>query len=245
MEEKRRNAVYRALESYHDAMARFSSRGTMDVWYSHLDVNQLLADHADKISGSTERMINKVAADAATKNSWRAVHKWTETVDGKSVIRSIPPILVPYRDLPEKQSPKKLEKFLKILMTEYRFSLPREVRKLIDQYRPVDIARKVVGVGSVGMRSYIMVLEGTAADDPLVLQFKEAGDSVLSPYVIVKNGVAKTGDRHAIAGYLGKSRKFEEAVTEFASHYADQNEEDYRTYVKYYKEQQEKRGESR
>lgn len=189
-------------------MARFSSKGTMDVWYSHLDVNQLLADHADKISGSTERMINKVAADAATKNSWRAVHKWTETVDGKSVIRSIPPILVPYRDLPEKQSPEKLEKFLKILMTEYRFSLPREVRKLIDQYRPVDIARRVVGVGSVGMRSYIMVLEGTAADDPLVLQFKEA-------------------------------------VTEFASHYADQNEEDYRTYVKYYKEQQEKRGESR
>lgn len=391
-EAERRRAVRKAVDSYHDAMMRFSAMGTMDVWYSHLDINQLMADHAGRISGSTEQMISKVVADAATKNSWRAVHKWTETVDGKLVIRSIPPILVPYRELPQKQSPEKLEKFLRISLMQYRMSLPREVRKLIDQYTPVDVAQKVVGVGSVGMRSYIMVLEGTAADDPLVLQFKEAGNSVLAPYVVVKNGAARmadrtaseenvgdsahgegvtgityaanqsgiakdadrtaesdeaerkqvpdiipeetgkiktnigrikaalsredngrrvvtgqkaiqtagdillgwmrvpdidgelcdfyvrqmwnnkgtidlttvtsedltwiagvcgwtlahaharTGDRHAIAGYLGKSRKFEEAVTVFAEQYADQNDEDYRTYVKYYNGKQKKDG---
>ncbi len=195
-ESDRRRAVRKALDSYHDAMMRFSSMGTMDVWYSHLDVNQMMADHADKISGSTERMISKVVADAATKNSWRAVHKWTETVDGKLRIRSIPPILVPYREMPQKLSPEKLEKFFRISLAQYRMSLPREVRKLIDQYTPVDIAQKVAGVGSVGLRSYIMVLEGTAADDPLVLQFKETGNSVLAPYVTVKDGAARMAERH-------------------------------------------------
>lgn len=183
-EETVKTAVMNALNAYHDAMTAFSGMGTMEVWYSHLDVEALLSEHQKVISGDNRKMIHRVVSEASSKNSFRAVHKWTETVDGRLQIRSIPPILVPFRDLAkDKQNPERMKKLLKVIMEQYRLSLPREMRNLIDQYTPVDFAGKVVGVGSVGTRSMIVVLEGCSIEDPLVLQIKEAGKSVLAPYV--------------------------------------------------------------
>lgn len=319
-EEDRVRAVKSALNGYHTAMDTFSQMGTMEMWYAHLDVEEMQNRLNSELSKDTNRMIDKVRAEAVTKNSFRAVHKWTENVDGQLRFRSIPPILVPLRDMTfESVEPEKFERFMKFSMEQYRMSLPREMRRMIDQYTPVDIARKVVGVGSVGMRSFITVMQGNSDNDPLVLQFKEAGPSVLAPYVqlgkdgeyiytgkkmplsgLQQNGRrvvqsqkmiqtagdillgwmrvpdmsgrardfyvrqlwnnkgsidldaikpdglvwlaetcgwtlahahARTGDRHAIAGYLGKGSKFEDAVAEFAKAYADQNEADYQTYL--------------
>lgn len=194
--EKRQEAVASAARSYCDAMKKFASMGTMDVWYSHLDIEQLRRDHAKDLPESTGKMLEEVAESASGKNSMWAVHKWTETVDGKLRIRSIPPLLVPFRDLKEGQTdPQTVKRFLKLAMEEYRLSLPHEMRALLDQYSPVDIGHKVVGVGSVGMRSFIVVLEGNAPSDPLVLQVKEAGDSVLAPYVA---GTEEAHDRRVV-----------------------------------------------
>lgn len=193
---KRQEAVAAAARSYCEAMKKFASMGTMDVWYSHLDIEQLRREHAGELPGSTGKMLEAVEEKASSKNSMWAVHKWTETVDGKLRIRSIPPLLVPFRDLAQdKTDPETVKNFLQFAMAEYRISLPHEMRALLDQYSPVDIGHKVVGVGSVGTRSFIVLLEGNTPSDPLVLQVKEAGDSVLAPYVA---GTEEKHDRRVV-----------------------------------------------
>lgn len=294
-------AVMAAAREYRESMREFSRMGTLEVWYAHLNIEKLLADHDEELDQDSSQFLLRTVKKASRKNSYKAVSKLTETVDGQLRIVSDPPILVPYRDLASVDiKQENAAKFLSTILRRYRLSLPREVRFLIDQYTPVDVARKVVGVGSVGMRAWIVVMVGSDNDDPLVLQIKEATQSVLEPYAgksqfreaghrviagqkaiqnagdlltgwvrvptslgsyndyyvrqlwdnkgsidldkitdqdlirlsrlcawTLANAHARTGNRHAIAGYLGKSTVFDEAVTEFAKRYADQNQRDY------------------
>ena len=299
-------ALRSTVRGYHQAMSRFSKMGNLDVWYAHLDVEELLQEHADYLNNAEKSALAATAGKAIKKTNSRAVEKFTETVDGELRVVSDPPLLILLRDLASYViSQETIVKVLGAYLARYRLTLPRESRSLIDQYTPQDMARKAVGVGSVGMRVWIIVLEGAAPNDSLVLQLKEATSSVLEPYAgqsefldhgrrvvegqramqtagdvllgwarspdekgvmrdycvrrlrdskgsvdlervdayelsrfgslcawTLAHAHARTGDRHAIAGYLGKGAGIDNALCEFAQAYADQNKVDYQLFLK-------------
>jgi len=272
---------------------------------------------AARVSGPNAAAVkatNKIIDKAKAKNSTRAIQKMTEIVDGKLRIISDPPVIVPLRELiaenmgedkAEKFDEAAIERLVHAVLAEYRLTLTPDKRRLIDSYTPVDVAHKVVGVGSVGTRAWIVVMRGADEEDPLVLQIKEAQASVLERFVgkseykkhgqrvvagqramqsasdmllgwcsipdaqtrknkhyyvrqlwdgkgsidlskldserlktlsracgrTLAHAHARTGDRFAIAAYLGKSDKFDKAIAQFASIYADQNELDYARFM--------------
>ncbi len=305
-EEERLDALRSTSRGYRQSMARFSRMGNLDVWYAHLDVEEILRERSDYLNKAERSALLATAEKASKRTSSRAVARFTETVGGELRVISDPPLLVPLRDLAGYGiSQETIVKVLGAYLARYRLTLPRERRSLIDQYTPRDMARKVVGVGSVGMRAWIIVLEGADPSDSLVLQLKEATSSVLEPYAgtsefrdhgrrvvegqramqtagdvllgwarspdergvmrdyyvrqlwdakgsidlermdahelarfgtlcawTLAHAHARTGDRHAIAGYLGKGTAFDDALCEFARGYADQNEVDYQLFLK-------------
>lgn len=120
-------------------------------------------------------------------------------------------------------------------MKTYRLSLPKERRFIIDQYIIRDIAFKVVGIGSVGTRCWVILLEGGFNQDTLILQIKEANDFVGYCALCARtlaHAHAKTGNRFAIAGYLGKNDCFIQSMVQFANTYANQSENDYQTFLR-------------
>ncbi|MDD2414199.1 MAG: DUF2252 domain-containing protein, partial [Eubacteriaceae bacterium] len=179
----RKKAVREAAEVYRKSMRHFSEMGNLDVWYAHMDVASIFESATLNLEKAEAKTIQKVMEKALSKNNDRAVAKLTKAVDGKLQIISDPPLLVPLRELGDKSGRiESAQKYLSLILKQYRLSLPRERRTLIDQYSIVDMARKVVGVGSVGTKAWVIVLEGSDARDPLVLQIKEATESVLEPY---------------------------------------------------------------
>jgi uncharacterized protein (DUF2252 family) len=295
-------AVLAAVGSYRAAMAEFAVMKELDVWYSRLDVESIVARWQGSASKADRRRLEKNLAKARNKDSLRALAKLTETVDGKLRIADRPPLLVPIDRLAEREGrdPGEIAEMIKRLLGTYRESLDDQARVLVERYRYVDAAHKVVGVGSVGTRAWIALLLGRDESDPLFLQMKEAGPSVLEPFAgasrfrnhghrvvagqrltqaasdvllgwLTVEGIdgkkrdfylrqlwdgkgsaeiesmsaeamityaglcgralarahARTGDRVAIAAYLGKSDKFDKAIAEFSTAYADQNEADY------------------
>ncbi len=185
---KRRRAVLEAVAGYHEAMRTLAGMGNLDAWYAHADVDTLLASLGGDLGKEGRKAVKKRVDKAKNKNSSRAVSKLTEVVDGKMRVVSNPPFVVPLRDLAEEEGlkvPEDLDmaRVVSIVLAQYRKTLPPERAALVSSYRGVDIARKVVGVGSVGTRAWIVVLEGADVNDPLVLQVKEAGASVLERYV--------------------------------------------------------------
>jgi uncharacterized protein (DUF2252 family) len=223
-----RAATLASVRAYREAMASFAQMGTMDIWYAHLDEDELRAgirnvvagtakqergakkaDRADKQAKAPKKQEKRAAkaenadreeekaaktagkraektlAKAHTRDSLQALSKLCEQVDGKYRIVSQPPIVVPARDLaatyglsPDEVLPAILEQF-----RAYRATLQDDRRQLLERFEIVDAARKVVGVGSVGTRAFIVLLQGRDANDPLFLQIKEATASVLEPYV--------------------------------------------------------------
>lgn len=131
-------------------------------------------------------------------------------------------------------TPQQLSKQLELMMKTYRLSLPKERRFIIDQYIIRDIAFKVVGVGSVGTRCWVILLESGFNQHTLILQIKEAnhfvGYSALCARTLA-HAHAKTGNRFAIAGYLGKNDRFFQSMVQFANTYANQSENDYQTFL--------------
>jgi len=295
-------AVLASVGSYRTAMAEFAVMKELDVWYSRLDVESLVARWQGRASKADRRRLEKNLAKARNKDSLRALAKLTETVDGKLRIADRPPLLVPIDRLAEREGrdPGEIAEMIKGLLSTYRESMDDQARVLAERYRYVDAAHKVVGVGSVGTRAWIALLLGRDEGDPLFLQMKEAGPSVLEPFAgasrfrnhghrvvagqrltqaasdvllgwLTVEGIdgkkrdfylrqlwdgkgsaeidamsaeamvtyaglcgralarahARTGDRVAIAAYLGKSDKFDKAIAEFSTAYADQNEADY------------------
>jgi uncharacterized protein (DUF2252 family) len=294
---ERRQATRSAVRSYRNAIRRFAGMRTIDVWYARLDIEPALAALRAQLDGDRLRQVERSLAKASSKDSLRALGKLTERVDGEIRIRSEPPLLTPVEELADAAV---VEARLEAVLDAYRASLTHDRRHLVDSYSYVHAARKVVGVGSVGTRAWVVLLLGGDADDPLFLQAKEARPSVLEPYVgaspyrnhgrrvvegqrlmqaasdvflgwVATKGLddehrcfyvrqlwdgkgsaevermsppdltlyaglcgealarahARSGDRFAIASYLGKGEAFDKALARFAEAYADQNESDF------------------
>jgi uncharacterized protein (DUF2252 family) len=205
-----RAAALASVAAYREAMAGFAHMGTMDIWYAHLDEDELMGairsavagtkkevneakkgkkerkdEKQEKLAKRAEKVAGKTAAKAHTKDSLQALSKLGELVNGKYRIVSQPPIIVPARDLAATYglSPDQVVPAIHEQFRAYRATLQDDRRHLLERFEIVDIARKVVGVGSVGTRAFIVLLQGRDAQDPLFLQIKEATASVLEPYL--------------------------------------------------------------
>lgn len=293
---KRRRAVREAMATYRQAMCRFADQDTLRVWYASLDVQRLLGDLAPRMSSAQRKHSDSEVRRARRRDHADAVRKLTtHGSDGPRFIAA-PPLVVPLHDLLPEADGAAVRARLEQVLSQYRTTLSEDRRHLLDEFRLVDVARKVVGVGSVGTRSFVLLLTA-ARGDAIVLQAKEAGPSVLEDYLgpsehaspgqrvvtgqrliqaasdlflgwqeaadeqsvtrhyylrqlrdgkasaavgemrprqlrlygrlcawTLARGHARSGDRIAIAAYLGKGEAFETALTEFADTYADRTE---------------------
>jgi uncharacterized protein (DUF2252 family) len=281
-------------------MHEFATMRNLDVWYARLDVEALLADLAKVADKKQMKTVQRNVAKAHKKNSLKAFDRLVRVVDGEPQIISDPPLLVPARELLDQGQEQEYEERMREMLGRYRESLKGDRRRLFDSYRFVEMARKVVGVGSVGTRAWVLLMMGRDGQDPLFMQAKEAEASVLEPYVgesdfgnhgervvegqwlmqassdillgwlpalgfddqerdfyvrqlwdgkrsvevetLLPEGLAiygrvcgwtlarahaRSGDRIAIAAYLGKGEAFDQAIADFSERYADQNELDY------------------
>ncbi len=299
---QRRKIVTAAVRRYREAMRCFAGQGNQAVWYARADVAELREQFRPQLSAQTRKKADQVTAKARTRDSMQALGKLTRVVDGRPRIMADPPLLVPADDLvPADADRARLAAELTALVARCRRSLGTDRRYLLEQFELADAARKVVGVGSVGTRCWIVLMLGRDSSDPLFLQVKEAGPSVLEgfagpseyashgqrvvagqrlmqaasdiflgwhrgtlgpatvPYDFyirqlrdwkaaadiatmtpaamraygqlcgwtLARAHARSGDRIAIAAYLGRSAVFDQAIGEFAAAYADQNERDY------------------
>jgi uncharacterized protein (DUF2252 family) len=300
---KRRAIVAAAVASYRDAMRGFADMTNLEVWYAHADLDQLRQQAGGQLKGRQRKAIDKGLVKARTRDSMQEVGKLTHLVDGKPRIIADPPLIVPADQLiPDEIDRKRFEGLISDLVAGYRRTMETDRRYLLEQYEFCDMAHKVVGVGSVGTRCWIVLMLGRDTGDPLFLQVKEAQDSVLCRYVgsskysnqgqrvvagqrlmqassdiflgwqrvaigaennghrdfyvrqlrdwkfsldyeaMVPRGMrlygqlcgwtlarahARSGDRIAIAAYLGASDTFDQAITKFAGAYADQNAKDH------------------
>lgn len=320
-----RDIAKTSVTTYRAVMAQFAQMSTMDVWYASLDEETIAtalegeAAHtkaaakaakaakkgkgkhaAAKLAKETERAerrTRKAGEKARARDSTQALSKLGEVKNGRWQIVSDPPIVVPFRELAPEATPEQLGQLVKDQFSAYRSTLQPDVRHLLEQFEVVDAARKVVGVGSVGTRAFIVLLQGRDAEDPLFLQVKEAMSSVLEGHLpksryrqhgqrvvqgqrmmqaasdiylgwtrgldvsrhfywrqlrdmkgsaviesmtplglelyaracgwTMARAHARSGDPVAIAAYLGQDEGFDDAITDFAERYADQNERDY------------------
>jgi uncharacterized protein (DUF2252 family) len=202
-----RAATQAAVTAYREAMAEFAQMPTMDVWYAHLDEDEVMGairstvaetkkgdkggkkgkkdGKEQKLAKLAEKRAEKNAAKAHTRDSLQALSKLGELVDGQYRIVSQPPVIVPGRDLAVTfgLSPDEVRPVIQEQFRQYRATLQEDRRRLLEQFEIVDVARKVVGVGSVGTRAFIVLLQGRDAQDPLFLQIKEATASVLEEHL--------------------------------------------------------------
>jgi uncharacterized protein (DUF2252 family) len=302
--ERRWRLATDCVREYREAMRSFARVSHLDVWYERINASELVDRFGGRLGRKGRIVFTTPFARARGRTSTRAVRKLTEQVDGEPRFRSVPPLLVPLRELFEASATRDEAEYVGELIDEYRQGLEEDRRYLFDTYRFVDMARKVVGVGSVGTRAWIFLLVGRGGRDPLVLQAKEAQASVLEPYLgeskfenhgerVVRGqrmaqaaidlflswqrsadldgnehdfyvrqlwdwkasvdlstmtywglhaytracgwslarAHARSGDRLAIAAYLGSGRRFDQAIARFAAAYADQNERDHQRLV--------------
>jgi uncharacterized protein (DUF2252 family) len=209
-------ATLASVAAYREAMAGFAQMGTMDIWYAHLDEQELLATirkaaaeaEAGKASKGkkakkeakgakrAEATAVKAVEKAHTRDSLQALSKLAELVDGQYRIVSQPPVVVPMRELEGTYglSADEMERALHQQFRAYRATLRDDQRQLLERFQLVDMARKVVGVGSVGTRAFIALLQGRDQGDPLFLQVKEATRSVLEDH-LPKSRYKQHGER--------------------------------------------------
>jgi uncharacterized protein (DUF2252 family) len=298
---QRRAQAVAAGRRYREAMARFAAARDIDVWYSHIDADELPQQLSSRLDSGARKRLARAMEKARSRDSLQAFGKLSEVVDGQLRIRPEPPLLVPLSDLLPENEEQDLESAFNELIRQYRATLPSDVRTLLERYSFVDMARKVVGVGSVGTRCWVVLLIGRDADDPLLLQIKEAPPSVHAEFVgpsqytnegervvagqrlmqatsdiflgwqrtagidgverdfyfrqlrdwkgsfemeelrpdglstygevcawCLARAHARSGDRIAIAGYLGSSPAFENSLVDFGEAYADVTESDHR-----------------
>jgi uncharacterized protein (DUF2252 family) len=219
-----RAAALASVAAYREAMAGFARMSTMDIWYAHFDEDRFKATFKDALQAEVSTAVKKgedkvakkeqkdpkqaeVAKEAAlraeknlakahTRDSVQALSKLAEVVDGRYRIVSQPPVIVPARDLAATYglSPDEVMPVLRDQFRAYRATLQHDRRRLLEKFEIVDAARKVVGVGSVGTRAFIVLLQGRDAQDPLFLQIKEATASVLEAY-LPKSRFRQYGER--------------------------------------------------
>jgi uncharacterized protein (DUF2252 family) len=213
-----RAATQASVTAYREAMAAFAQMPTMDIWYAHLDEDELMGairstvaqtkkpakgakkgkkdKEQQKLAQLAQKRAEKTAAKAHTRDSLQALSKLGELVDGTYRIVSQPPVIVPARDLAATYglSPDEVMPAIHDQFRAYRATLQDDRRHLLERFEIVDAARKVVGVGSVGTRAFIVLLQGRDAQDPLFLQIKEATASVLEAY-LPKSRYEQHGER--------------------------------------------------
>jgi uncharacterized protein (DUF2252 family) len=191
---ERRTAVLAVARAYREAMRGFAAMSNLEIWYSRLDSTAIEAQLRARGGLKEAKAMSRAEAKARTKDSMKALSRLTEVVDGERRIVSDPPLVVPLRDFGHGLDQAAISAELQRLVRTYRHTLQGDRRHLLEGYRYVDLAHKVVGVGSVGTRCWILLLLGRDDDDPLFLQIKEAGPSVLEP-VLGKSGFANHGQR--------------------------------------------------
>jgi uncharacterized protein (DUF2252 family) len=299
-DKQRAAIVMGAAARYRTAMAEFAAMRDLDVWYAHADMDEARERLSSGLDPKRAKTFGKILDKARTRDSMQALGKLTDIVDGQRRIKPMPPLITPLQDLVPEADFLGLKHQFHAFIRQYRQTLQSDRRSLLETFRFVDMARKVVGVGSVGTRCWIVLLVGRDDEDPLFLQVKEAVPSVLrevlgkSEYdneghrvvagqrlmqeasdiflgwqrtegldgvprdfyvrqlrdwkgsieveTFLPKGMklfselcawslarahARSGDRIAIAGYLGSSPAFEVAIAEFAEAYADLNERDH------------------
>jgi uncharacterized protein (DUF2252 family) len=178
--EKERERVTRsAVRSYRESIRGFAAMRNIDVWYSRLDIEPALGVLRSQVDERRYQRLERNLAKARAKDSLRALGKLTHEQDGEIRIVSDPPLITPLEELTDAPE---VERQLQVVLAAYRESLTHDRRHLAASYRYVDAALKVVGVGSVGTRAWIVLLLGKDSGDPLFLQAKEAQASVLEPY---------------------------------------------------------------
>ena len=297
----RRKITLAAGESYRTAMRGFAEQPFLQVWYAHLDIEPALREFRSQVKASRFKEAEKLLAKAHTSDSMKAVGKLTTMVDGQRRIISDPPLIVPIEEIFADIQADALYEQLRTVLGKYRRTLQSDRRHLLEQFTLLQVARKVVGVGSVGTRAWVLLMDACDGVEPLFLQAKEAQPSVLAGYcgrsqynnqgervvagqhlmqaqsdiflgwarvpnpvdgidrdfyvrqlrdwkfsapieLMLPTGMeiyarlcgwtlarahARSGDRIALAAYLGRSAKFDQAIADFAETYADQNELDY------------------
>jgi uncharacterized protein (DUF2252 family) len=193
-DDKQREAVNLAVgRSYREAMSKYAGMRNLDLWYARIDVEDVLTELASFATAKEQKRADKNLAKTKTKDSLKAFAKLTEIVDGEARIVGDPPVVTPIEDILGDRSDE-FDAFLHGVIRSYRRTLSGDRRRLLERYRYVHAARKVVGVGSVGTRAFIMLMLGRDDNDPLFLQFKEAEASVLEPF-LGKSEFANHGQR--------------------------------------------------
>jgi uncharacterized protein (DUF2252 family) len=300
----RRGAVAAVGRAYRKAMLELAEMRNLDVWYAGLEAGEILARVRGGLGEKAARKVQRDMERAERRNSLRALHKLTRRVNGELRLVSDPPLVVPVAELLPEPDAAAVMDGLAALVRDYADTLPTDLRPVVESYRALDVARKVVGVGSVGTRAWVVLMLGRDEEDPLFLQVKEAQRSVLQPHLgrsryvnqgrrvvegqrlmqatgdvllgwirtervdgasrdfyvrqlwdwklsvsiegfdgggferygglcgwTLARAHARTGDRVAIAAYLGNGDAFENALARFAESYADTNDGDHRALV--------------
>src|SRR6478672_4093258 len=179
---KKRKVINRAVvRAYREAMREFAGMRNLDIWFARLDLDDIARRMRSFADAKQIRRFDRNVAKAHSKDSLRAFGKLTTMVDGEPRIVADHPVLTPVEDLMTPKDRERVHAMAEEIIGAYRDTLPDDRRRLMEEYRYVHAARKVVGVGSVGTRAWIMLLLGRDGDDPLFLQFKEAQPSVLEP----------------------------------------------------------------
>jgi uncharacterized protein (DUF2252 family) len=296
----RRKITLAAAEAYRTALREFAGQPFLDVWYAHLDIEEAIGQFRSQIKAKRFKAAEKLLAKAHTRDSTQALGKLTTVAAGRRRIISTPPTIVPVEEVFADVQADAIYEQIRGVVSKYRRSLQSDRRHLLKEFTLVQVARKVVGVGSVGTRAWIVLMDAADGDEPLFLQAKEAQPSVLAEYagrsryanqgervvagqhlqqaqsdiflgwtritgpdgidrdfyvrqlrdwkfsvpieVMLPAGMtvyarlcgwtlarahARSGDRVALAAYLGGSARFDQAIADFAETYADQNERDY------------------
>jgi uncharacterized protein (DUF2252 family) len=199
-----RKATLAAVETYRTAMRDFAAQPILTVWYQHLEIEQAIAEYKATLTAgkSKERKARFKATEAAlakahTRDSLQAIEKLTAVVDGKRQIIKTPPLVVPLEDMID-IDPDEARRRLAALLASYRKTLQSDRRILLDHFTLTDVAHKVVGVGSVGTRAWILLLESGVEAGGILLQAKEAGQSALAGYA-GKSEYSHQGER-VVAG---------------------------------------------
>ncbi len=179
---EQRGVARAAVAGYREAMQAFAAQPTMAAWYARIDERELTERIRTLRGEEGVAQFVRRSAKARRKDSTRAFAKLTHRVDGEPRIASDPPLIVPLREMVAEGEADAIEQQLRGLLGAYRATLPADRRRLLDRFRLVDVAHKVVGVGSVGTRAWILLLLGRDEEDPLFLQCKEAQPSVLAAF---------------------------------------------------------------
>jgi hypothetical protein len=196
---ERRENVVKTVRRYRDATARFAAMRTLDVWYARADADEV-RDVLRPMLGTNPRRRGSAMAKVRANRSLKGLEHLAEVVDGRLRIRADPPLVVPLQELLCRPDRDDQESQVGQVLARYRRRLTGERRMLLNQFEVVDVARKLVGVGGVGTRCWIVLLRGRDAGEPLFLQVKEAQPSVLAPYaaVAIRRPIALQNDAERV-----------------------------------------------